>query len=336
MAEIASGVFLATQIGCARCHAHPADRWTQADHIALAACFAKVERDGEVVRARGDGWIEDPRTGKPAVPRPPGGSFPDAIPAGSDPRRVLADWVTAPGNRLFARALVNRVWKHLMGRGLVEPVHDLRPTNPPSHPALLDALAESFVSGGHDLRRLVREIARSRAYRLACQATPANRSDDRLFSRAYPKPLGAEVLLDALSAASGVPDRFPGHPEGTLAIELPSARTPSPALDILGRCDRDRSCNAAGAAGGGMAQALHLLNGATVQAKVRGGIAAGLAKLPSKDAVAELYLRCFSRHPDPDEASHWEALLDGAGARTEAIEDLLWGLLVSREFAFNH
>ena len=336
LAEIASGVFLATRIGCARCHAHPADRWTQADHIALAACFAKVERDGSVVRVRGDGAIDDPRSGKPAEPRPPGGTFREAIPAGTDPRRALADWVTAPENRLFARALVNRAWKHLMGRGLVEPAGDLRPTNPATNPGLLDALAADFVSGGHDLRRLVRTIARSRAYRLSCRATPANRLDDRLFSRAYPKPLGAELLLDALSAATGVPERFPGHPDGTLAVELPSARTPSLALDILGRCSRDTSCDAAGSTGGGIAQALHLLNGATIAEKVRGVLAGSLAELPAKEAITELYLRCFSRYPDPEEIAHGEQVIDAAGARGQAIEDLLWALLNSREFAFNH
>ena len=336
MAEIASGVFLSTRIGCARCHAHPADRWTQADHIALAACFAKVDRDGHVVRVRSDGRIDDPRSGKPVDPRPPGGSFRDAIPPGSDPRSALADWVTAPGNRLFARAFVNRVWKHLVGRGLVEPAGDLRPTNPPSNPALLDALAADFVSNGHDLRHLVRTIARSRAYRLTCSATPANRLDDRLFSHAYPKPLGAEALLDALSLASGVPERFPGHPEGTLAMALPSARTPSLALDILGRCSRDAGCDAAGSTGGGIAQALHLLNGATTATKVRGGLEASLAKLPPGEAVRELYLRCFARYPDPEELAHGEQVLDGAGTRSEGVEDLLWALLNSREFAFNH
>ena len=172
--------------------------------------------------------------------------------------------------------------------------------------------------------------------RLTCRATPANRLDDRLFSRAYPKPLGAAALLDALSLASGVPERFPGHPEGTLAMELPSARTPSLALDILGRCSRDAACDGGGSSGGGIAQALHLLNGATVARKVGGVLAGSLAKLPSREAVGELYLRCLARHPDAEELAHGEQVLEGAGTRGEGVEDLLWALLNSREFAFNH
>jgi hypothetical protein len=340
LAEHAAGMFLGIQLGCARCHAHPTDRWTRADHLAFAAYFAGVEREGDVVRWTGRRKLEEPGTGKPVAPRPLGAAAEtEAAPeADGDPRPRLAAWLTSSKNPLFARAIANRVWKHLAGRGLVEPAGDLRPTNPPSSPALLDALAADFVAGGHDLRRLVRAIARSRTYQLTCRSTPANARDDRLFSRAFPRPLEAQVFLDAVSQAAGVPERFPGVPEGTRAVELGGAGTPSAALDVLGRCRRERDCEAAGRSSGGIAQALHLLNGPTIHDKLRGGVLARLEARGASDreAVTELYLRAFARFPEAGELAAWEPLLAAATDRREALEDLLWALLNSREFAFNH
>ena len=338
LAEHAASMFLGTQLGCARCHAHPTDRWTRQDHLAFAAYFARVDRDGDVVRGLGRGGLEDPSTGKPVVPRPLGASARPAPGADADPRRDLAAWLTSSENPRFARAISNRVWKHLLGRGLVEPAGDLRPTNPPSSPALLDALAADFVAGGHDLRCLVRTIACSRTYQLSCRATPANARDDRLFSRAFPKPLEAQVFLDAISQAAGVPERFPGIPEGTRAVALAGVGTPSAALDVLGRCQRERGCDAVGRSSGGIAQALHLLNGPTINAKLREGIVAQLEarRVPDRDAVSELYLRAFGRPADGDELAEWGPLIGRANDRGEALADLLWALLNSREFAFNH
>jgi hypothetical protein len=339
LAEHAADMFLGVQLGCARCHAHPADRWTQADHLGFAAYFAGMEREGDVVRWTGRARLEDAR-GKPVAPWPLGAA-PSTVPGGDgdgDPRRELAAWLTSSENPLFARAIANRIWKHLLGRGLVEPAGDLRPTNPPSSPALLDALAADFAAGGHDLRRLVRAIACSRTYQLTCRATPSNARDERLFSRALPKPLEAQVFLDAVSQAAGVQERFPGVPAGTRAVELAGAGTPSAALDVLGRCRRERGCEAAGRSSGGIARALHLLNGPTINAKLRGGIVARLEgrRAPDREAVSELYLRALCRPPDGEELAEWEPLLAGARDRGEALEDLLWALLNSREFAFNH
>jgi Protein of unknown function (DUF1553)/Protein of unknown function (DUF1549) len=335
MAEHAGRMFLGTQIACARCHAHPSDRWTQDDYHRFAAYFARVGRDGGIITVSERGEVEHPKTGRPLSPKPLG-----APPTAETPdRRVtMAAWLTAPENPLFARSLVNRVWKHLLGRGLVEPVDDFRPTNPATHPALLDGLAADFAAHHFDLRRLVRTIVNSRTYQLSAAPLPGNRDDNRFYSRAYPRELPAQVFVDAVAQATGVPDSFPNHPPGTRAVQLAGARTPSFALDVLGRCVRDRSCETSARSGGGLARALHLINGDTVQSKLRGGIVDHLLAGDATDGevVAELYLRTVTRAPSPAENTGWSAMLARASDRREAVEDLLWTLLNSLEFGFNH
>jgi hypothetical protein len=233
---------------------------------------------------------------------------------------------------------VNRVWKHLLGRGLVEPVDDLRPTNPATYPALLDALAKDFVTHGHDLRRLVRTLALTRTYQLTSRTSGLNRLDDRFYSHAYLKELSAPVFLDAVAQVTGVPDAFPGCAGGTRAVQLIGTRTPSYALDVLGRCSRDTACDGGGRRGGGLAQALHLINGPTLNAKLGQGIVTALLarNLTGREIIEELYLRALTRRPEPAELAEWERLLASAAKRADAIQDLLWTLLNSREFAFNH
>jgi hypothetical protein len=233
--------------------------------------------------------------------------------------------------------MANRVWKHLMGRGLVEPVDDLRPTNPASHPALLDALAADCVDHGYDLRHLVRTIARSRTYQLTSRPLPGNRTDDRLFSHAALKEMPAQVFLDAVAQVTGVPEHFEGYPEGTRAIELAGVSTPSPALDVLGRCLREASCESDVGRSGGMAQALHLINGPTIGSRLPEAAARLMAAHSSpRELVDELYRRALSRRPLPGEVAGWEKEFTRSPSRSEAVEDLLWTILNSREFAFNH
>jgi hypothetical protein len=235
---------------------------------------------------------------------------------------------------MLARNLVNRVWQHLLGRGLVEPVDDLRATNPPAHPALLEALAAQFVERRFDLRWLVREIARSRTYQLTSRSTPENRRDTQLFSHALLKPLPAAVFVDAVAQVTGLPASFPEHPAGTRAVELPSPHTPSHALDVLGRCQRVRSCETAARAGGGLARALHLINGSTINDGLRFAAEKLRARYESGAAlIDELYLRALARPATDEERREWEPLL---ASGVEAVEDLLWALLNSREFSFNH
>jgi hypothetical protein len=335
MAEHVGRMFLGTQIGCARCHAHPSDRWTQDDYHSFAACFARVSRNGPMIEASERGEVEHPKTGRPVEPKPLGAA---AIAAGSDRRMALAAWLTAPDNPLFARSLANRIWKHLMGRGLVEPVDDLRPTNPATNPALLDALAADFVAHRFDLRHLVRTIVSSNTYQRSSTPLPENRDDDRFYSHAQIRQLPAAVYLDAIAQAAEVPEGFPSCPAGTRAVQLVGAHTPSIALDLLGRCSREKSCDSYASGSGGITRALHLINCETIQAKMRGGIVDHLLARNASDGevIAELYLRTLARGASADEETTWTRMLAGAGNRREAVEDLFWTLLNSREFAFNH
>lgn len=336
LGEQVSSIFLGTQIACARCHAHPADRWTQDDYHAFAAYFARVAKHGDTLTVSNRGEVEHPKTGRPVAPRPLGGVA--ARQDDADRRMGLAAWLASPDNPLFMRNVVNRVWKHLLGRGLVEPVDDLRPTNPAANPALLDALATQFAQHHFDLRWLVGEIAASRTYQLTSRTTGGNRRDDRLFSHACLKPLPAQVFADVVAQVTGITDKFPGRPDGTRAVQLAGAGTPSYALDVLGRCQRERSCETPGRAGGGLAQSLHLINGPTINDKLRGGTLTRLlgVGISNRELIDELYLRALSRPATTAEQGAWAPRLAQAADRTVAAEDLLWALLNSREFAFNH
>ncbi len=337
LAEHVGTMFLGVQIGCARCHAHPNDRWTQGDYHRFAAYFAKVTRDGGAVRDGERGEVEHPKTGRALTPKPLGSEAAQSHKSQSR-RAEVADWLVAPDNPLFAKSLVNRVWKHLLGRGLVEPVDDLRLTNPASNPALLDALAEHFVASGFDLRDLVRTIAQSRTYQLASKSVAGNEQDDRFHSHALLKTPSAPVLLDMIAQATDVPEQFAGRTEPARAVQLVGAQTPSLALDVLGRCARERSCETVFTSGGGIAQALHLINGSTINQRLNQGVLARIQKekLPDEAAVRILYLHTLSRPPTLAEASEWESLMAASPSRTEALADLLWALLNAREFVFNH
>lgn len=337
LAEHVGTMFLGVQIGCARCHAHPSDRWTQDDYHRFAAYFAKVNREGGEVRDGERGEVEHPKTGRALTPRPLGGE-PARADASASRRAQLAEWLTAPDNRPFARAFVNRVWKHLLGRGLVEPVDDLRLTNPASHPEVLEALTTHFIASGFDLRDLVRTITESRTYQLSATTVPGNETDQRLHSHALLKPPSAQVLLDVIAQATGVSESFTDQPAATRAVELIGSQTASYVLDVFGRCSRERSCETSATAGGGLAQALHLINGSTINTRLGTGIVKDLAAANTSphDAVRTLYLRTLSRPPSAAELGEWTSLLATATDRTEALEDLLWALLNSREFVFIH
>lgn len=338
LAEQVGRIFLGTQIGCARCHAHPADRWTQDDYYGFAAWFARLSHEGDLIKINRRATLDHPKTGHPVRPKLLGGSVAPPTADGADQRLELAEWLTAPDNPLFSRALVNRVWKLVFGRGLVEPVDDLRPTNPATHPALLEALAADFSRNGYNLRRLVRTMVSSAVYELSSRAGEDNRADDRFYSHAFVKPLPAQIFLDAIGEVTGVTEPFPDYPPGTRAVQLIGSQAPSYALDVLGRCSRERSCDSSSRSGGGLAQALHLINGSTINGKLAGGVIKQLRDqgLDSPTIVAELYLRALARYPTPEEAAAWRTLLGSAPNQTEALEDILWTLLNSREFAFNH
>lgn len=337
-AEFMSELFLANRLRCANCHNHPLDRWTQDDYHGLAAIFAKVE-SGKIVRVKSEGSVIHPKTGEDAFPRIPGERFVRA----EDGRMELADWLTHESNPYFAKAIVNRLWKALMGRGLVEPADDMRATNPPTHPALLDELASDFVAHGYRLRHTLEVIVSSAAYARSAHAVPENKADDRFYSHALRKPLEAEVLADAISDILGVADQYGEEPAGTRAIALVDAKTPSTTLDILGRCSREESCETSSEAGGGLTLKLHLMNGDLLNARI-GNPDSRLSRLIASgespmEVIREFYLAAFSRFPSREEADFWQAQLknlDSSQQQRELLEDFVWSLLSSNDFVTNH
>jgi hypothetical protein len=336
-AEHVSRVFLGVRLQCANCHNHPLDRWTQDDYHGLAAMFARIDRSREVrVLSRGD--ATHPKTGLPATPKIPGGPLVDRHQI--DPRERLVSWLTEPNNQLFARAAVNRVWRDLMGRGLVEPVDDHRATNPGTHPALLDALARDFIEHGFSVKQLIRAITSSEAYQRASQSVAGNATDDRFYSRYMVRPLPPHVLVDAVSAVTGVPEQLGDAPLGTRAISLSDSRVASEPLDLLGRCARDGECTP-GAAAGSLPLTLHTINGEWLNAKIHksgGLIERRLAQGSDSSFIQECYLTALGRHPTSAELGHWLAQFAGKEdrARREVGEDFLWALLNCAEFCFNH
>jgi hypothetical protein len=340
-AEFISELFLGVRLRCANCHNHPLDRWTQDDYHGLAAIFAGIER-GRVIKDTGKGEVVHPRTGEAAVRRIPGEHF---LTDGGDSRAALADWIVGNDNPYFAKAIVNRLWKSLMGRGLVEPTDDLRATNPATHPELLDQLAADFVEHGYDLRHTIGRICDSAAYARSSLPVDGNADDDRYYSHALVRPLEPEVLLDALADVTGVPEQFGDEPFGTRAIALVNSQAPSEALDVLGRCSRAESCEApAGSAvSGGLTLKLQQLNGELLNARLAnpdGRLARMLKDHPSGESlVQEFYLTALSRRPTDDETAYWTrhfAAADfGEGFRATA-EDFVWALLTCREFVTNH
>ena len=339
-AEFMSELFMGTRLRCANCHNHPLDKWTQDDYHGLAAIFAKIEGD-QIVKVKPSGEVIHPATREKAVPRIPGDRF---LPTdAADGRVELVDWLTGSDNPYFAKAIVNRLWRAMMGRGLVEPVDDFRSTNPATHPELLTTLADDFVAHGYDLRRTLRRIALSATYARSANTLPQNTTDDRFYSHALPKPLAPEVLADAISDVLGVPDTYGNEPEGTRAVSLSDPNTESDALDILGRCGRETSCENSTAAIGGLQRKLHLFNGDLLNARI-GVPDSRLDRLMSigrspMEIVNEFYLAALSRHPTDTEQQFWKQHIDvktSANSQRAILEDMVWSLLTCNEFVTNH
>lgn len=339
-AEFASELFMGSRLRCANCHNHPLDRWTQDDYHGLAAIFAKVDR-GRVVGQKPNGQTIHPRTLEPAIQRIPGKQF--LAENATDGRRQLADWLTDSSNPYFAKAIVNRLWKQMMGRGLVEPVDDFRDTNPATHPALLDKLAEDFQSNGYRLRHTLRLIANSATYARSADATIENKDDDRFYSHAARRPLEAEVLSDAISDVLGIATRFGNEPDGTRAVMLINPNTPSRTLDILGRCGREESCENTAGAIDGLPQKLHLFNGALLNARISAE-GSRLNQMHSSgkrpmEIVNAFYLTALNRPPSDEEREHWEGQLTQLESNDDQrafLDDFVWGLMTCDEFVTNH
>lgn len=358
--EDVAQLFLGVRMQCAQCHHHPFERWTQAEYYHMAAFFSQIGRKptaiaGEdlIFHKRGTAQTEHRKTRvmlKPAgLGEPPLDIAPD-----DDPRLALADWMAQKKNPFFAKALVNRYWKHFFKRGLIEPEDDLRDTNPPTNPELLDALAKHFTDTNFDLKSLVRVIAQSHTYQLSAMPNEHNAIDRQAFSHFYPKRLTAEVLLDSIDMVTASKTDFADLPPGTRAISLPdnSYTKASPFLKVFGRPDNASVCECERVSSASLAQSLHLMNASDVKAKLTasGGRAEQLTKaeMPEPKRIRELYLAAFSREPTADEVQITETHLlkpridatgkplDSQRAKRNGYEDLLWALLNTKEFLFNH
>lgn len=345
MSRSFSQLFFGVRIQCAQCHHHPSDRWGQDDYFALAGFFTGVKRKplgvgGEAIVSTKANDMPHPRTGKP-VPARALGAAPADFAGVADRRIALAQWLTANDNPFLARALVNRLWAHYFSRGLVEPLDDMRATNPPTIEPLLEDLAKNFRDGKYDLKALTRTILNSRLYQLAGRSTNATPLDDQNFSYAHPKAMPAEVLLDAISQATGVPEKFNGWPEGYRAIQMWDNRIPSYFFRIFGRPVRASVCECERSNEPSIAQALHLMNSEEIMNKIqaRAGTVRSLArsKRTPEQIIEELYLSTLTRFPsDAERAAMLRYFAEAGDDRQAATEDALWALLNSRGFVYNH
>ncbi|MFO0927310.1 MAG: DUF1549 domain-containing protein [Gemmataceae bacterium] len=338
-------VFLGLRLQCAKCHHHPYERWSQDDYYGLAGFFTRLGRKsfGEpppyyAARTATTGE-RHPRTGKPLEPKLLDGPVLTIAPE-DDPRHRLVDWMARPDNPFFARALVNRVWGHLMSRGLVDPVDDLRETNPPSNPELLDALAADFVKSRFDVKHLLRTICTSRTYQLSAIPNEYNIHDRQNHARYYGKRLIAEVLLDAVDHLCGTRTRFNRMSRNARAVDLPHEGFGSYFLDVFDRPPRSSPCECARSNGASLPAVLHLANSPEVEDRIaRGdGRVARLVKdrVPPEKAIEELYLTAYARYPTAAEVRRGLEHLTKAATPQRGLEDLVWALLNTREFLFNH
>jgi hypothetical protein len=343
LAEATSQLFLGVRVQCARCHHHPFEAISRKDHAELMSFFGQIRSK----RAPNYGRLGGPPV---VVVRADAGKTPDKIlnlptrakPTGGavDRRAVLADWITDRDNPYFARNVVNRYVAYLLGHGLVEPIDDMRATNPPSNVEMMHALAEDFVKNGYDVKRLLRTIMTSRLYQLSATPAPANASDGRFYSHYTVKRVAAEPLLDAIDVVTGVATKFDKVPLGTRAIELPDAQYTNYFLNVFGKPKREGVCECERVSDPNLAQALHTLNGDAIAAKIgspQGRVASLIAaKKPNEQIVEELYLAALSRRPTAAEQAECKKLLAEAPNLKSFYEDLTWSLMNSKQFLFVH
>ena len=342
--ENVAQVFMGMRIQCAQCHDHPFDQWTQDDYYSFASFFSQVGRKRaadpreSVIYNRNSGEINHPVHKKPMPPKFLGGETPE-IKKGTDRREVLADWLASPENPFFARNLANIVWSHFFGQGIIEPVDDVRISNPPSNPELLDQLASRFTEYQYDFRKLVRDVCTSRIYQLSTRTNPSNEDDLRNFARAQLRRMRAEVLLDVISQVTKTKNKFQGLPLGARALQIADGRFSNYFLTTFGRATRETVCSCEVVMEPNLSQALHLLNGDVTNKRITQGRIVQTMLKEGKDpekVIDDLYLRCYSRKPRADEKANLLASLDGEDSVESALNDVFWALLNSKEFIFNH
>ncbi|MBL9115382.1 MAG: DUF1553 domain-containing protein [Verrucomicrobiaceae bacterium] len=345
-------IFLGIRLECAKCHHHPTERWDMTDYYQLAAYFTRMQRKGQGISAPisgepekwwfspGKATLAHPVTKASLEPRPPAEES-KTLAEDKDPRAALVDWMVAPENPHFARALVNRLWSSFLGRGIVDPVDDFRVSNPPTNGPLLDWLAHEFVRGGYDLKKIMRTMLLSHTYRLSSMPNETNSADLKNYSRSYRRRLPAESLMDAVLRVTESTESFSGLPPGMLAKQTWNHKLESQFMDAFGRPNSSAECPCERDAKPSVVQALHLMNSTKLQSYLAGesGRAARLAKssLSPEKIVEEIYLACYSRYPEPDELkTALAAFSRPETTRQMVIEDILWSLLNSAEFVFNH
>jgi hypothetical protein len=344
--EKTTQVFLGVRMVCAQCHDHPFERWTQNQYYEMAAFFSRLgiqpgyEVGEEILfDRRGDFDMKHPKDGRVMNPKfvlPASHSAGDAAPL-----TAYAEWITAKDNPFFAKSTVNRVWSYFFGRGIIDPVDDIRASNPPSNPALLDAMEKDFMAHGFDLRQLMRVIANSRTYQAAITSNEWNENDTENFSHAVPRRLSAEELMDALTIATGVRPVFPEAPPDTRAEQVADPHVGKDGfLDLFGRPSRESSCECERRSDLSLPQALNLVNGKTISdavSDVNGRVAKSiLAGRSDRELVEELYLASMGRLPAPAEMERGLRYLETGGGRAARAQDLLWALVNSKAFLYNH
>ena len=342
--ENVAQVFMGMRIQCAQCHNHPFDQWTQDDYYSFASFFSQIGRKRaadpreSIIYNRNSGEINHPVHNKPLPPKFLGGKAPE-IKRGTDRRAVMAEWLASPENPFFARNLANIVWAHFFGQGIIEPVDDVRVSNPPSNPQLLDELAKRFTEYNYDFKKLVRDVCNSRTYQLSSATTESNKDDLRNFARSHLRRLRAEVLLDAISQVTETKNKFQGLPLGAKAIQIADGGVSNYFLTTFGRATRETVCSCEVVMEPSLSQALHLLNGDATNNRIKQGkvVASFLKDGKTPEVVInELYARCYSRKPREKEKANLLASLVGSESPIEPLEDVFWALLNSKEFIFNH
>lgn len=336
--------FIGARMQCAQCHNHPFDRWTQDDYYGFTAFFAQIGRKQgddpreKVIYNRNSGDVKHPLDGRVMQPTYLGGDI-ATIAKGTDRREVLATWLTSTQNQPFNRNLANIVWEHFLGRGITHPIDDVRISNPPVNAPLLDALAARLVETDYDIKQLVRDITASHAYQRSTRANESNATDKTNFSRAHPRRIRAEVLLDCITQVTQTEDDFRGLPPGARAVQIIDGNTSTYFLETFGRASRETVCSCEVVMEPNLSQALHLINGSTTNQKIRSGRLVRTlleqGKTPPQ-VVEHLYLAALSRKPTAVELERVMKLVETSEKQNEALEDVFWALLNSKEFIFNH